>query len=129
MKYDKIIGLEKNISKLIMGNDNQIYFDEASKLWDHWIEVGGNAFDTAYVYGGGSQEKLLGDWHRKRNNLKDLVIILLTGGVLALLGVIIIGDYYVAVSENRPIDEEVITLMKMALTGLIGIIAGYMGSK
>ena len=62
-------------------------------------------------------------------NLKDLVIILLTGGVLALLGVIIIGDYYVAVSENSPIDEEVITLMKMALTGLIGIIAGYMGSK
>ena len=62
-------------------------------------------------------------------NLKDLVIILLTGGVLALLGVIIIADYYVAVSENRHIDEEVITLMKMALTGLIGIIAGYMGSK
>ena len=62
-------------------------------------------------------------------NLKDLVIILLTGGVLVLLGVIIIGDYYVAVSENRPIEEEVITLMKMALTGLIGIIAGYMGSK
>ena len=62
-------------------------------------------------------------------NLKDLVIIILTGGVLILLGVIIIGDYYVAVSENRPIDEEVITLMKMALTGLIGIIAGYMGSK
>ena len=62
-------------------------------------------------------------------NLKDLVIILLTGGVLTLLGVIIIGYYYVAVSEHRPIDEEVITLMKMALTGLIGIIAGYMGSK
>ena len=75
MKYDKIKGLDKDISKLIMGNDNQIYFDEASKLWDHWIELGGNAFDTAYVYGGGSQEKLLGDWHRKRNNLKDLVII------------------------------------------------------
>ena len=31
--------------------------------------------------------------------------------------------------ENRPIDESVITLMKMALTGLIGIIAGYIGSK
>ena len=61
-------------------------------------------------------------------NLKDLVIVLLVGGVLTLLGVIIIGDYYVALQENRPIDEEVITLMKMALTGLIGIIAGYMGS-
>jgi hypothetical protein len=62
-------------------------------------------------------------------DLKDLVIVLLVGGVLSLLGVIIIGDYYVALQENRPIDESVITLMKMALTGLIGIIAGYMGSK
>ena len=75
MKYDKIEGLDKDISKLIMGNDNQTYFDEAAKLWDHWMEVGGNAFDTAYIYGGGSMEKLLGEWHRKRNNLKELVII------------------------------------------------------
>ena len=75
MKYDSIDGLDKKMSKLIMGNDNQIYFDEAAKLWDHWIEVGGNAFDNAHIYGQGSMEKLLGDWHRKRDNLKDLVII------------------------------------------------------
>ena len=62
-------------------------------------------------------------------NLKDIVILLLVGGVLTLLGVIIIGDYYVALQENRPVDESVITLMKMALTGLIGIIAGWMGRK
>ena len=75
MKYDKIDGLDKKISKLIMGNDNQSYFDEAAKLWDYWMEVGGNAFDTAYIYGSGSMEKLLGDWHRKRNNLEELVIV------------------------------------------------------
>ena len=62
-------------------------------------------------------------------NLKDLVIILLTGGVLTLLGIIIIGDYYVALMENRPVDESVITLMKMSLTGMIGVIAGYIGCK
>ena len=62
-------------------------------------------------------------------NLKDIVIILLTGGVLTLLGIIIIGDYYVALMENRPVDESVITLMKMSLTGMIGVIAGYIGSK
>jgi|TARA_B100001094_G_C17815709_1_gene615996 hypothetical protein len=62
-------------------------------------------------------------------NLKDLIIMMLVVGVLSLLGVIIIGDYYVALQENRPVDESVITLMKMALTGLIGIIAGYIGSK
>jgi len=62
-------------------------------------------------------------------NLKDLIIVALVVGVLSLLGIIIIGDYYVALQENRPIDESVITLMKMALTGLIGIIAGYIGAK
>ena len=55
-------------------------------------------------------------------NLKDLIICILVAGVLILLGVVIIGDYYVALQENRPVDESVITLMKMSLTGLIGII-------
>ena len=62
-------------------------------------------------------------------NLKDLIIVALVVGVLALLGIVIIGDYYVALQENRPVDESVITLMKMSLTGMIGIIAGYVGSK
>ena len=62
-------------------------------------------------------------------NLKDLIVCILVAGVLILLGVIIIGDYYVALQENRPVDESVITLRKMALTGLIGIIAGWMGSR
>jgi hypothetical protein len=62
-------------------------------------------------------------------NLKDLIIVVLVAGVLGLLGIIIVGDYYVALQENRPVDESVITLMKMALTGLIGIIAGYIGSR
>ena len=75
MKYDSIQGLDKKISKLIMGNDNQTDYDEAAKLWDHWIEVGGNAFDNAHIYGGGSMETLLGKWHRKRDNLNELVII------------------------------------------------------
>ena len=62
-------------------------------------------------------------------NFKDIVILLITTGVLVLLGVIIIGDYWVALEENRPIDESVITLMKMAVTGLIGVIGGYIGGS
>ena len=37
-------------------------------------------------------------------NFKDIVILLITSGVLLLLGVIIIGDYVVALEENRPVD-------------------------
>ena len=75
MKYNKIAGLDKNISKLIMGNDNQTNYDEASKLWDYWIEVGGNAFDNAHIYGNGLMEKLLGKWQRSRNILKNIILI------------------------------------------------------
>jgi hypothetical protein len=62
-------------------------------------------------------------------HIKEIVILALTSGILILLGVIIIGDYWVAVKENRPVDTEIITLMKMSITGLIGIIAGYIGGK
>ena len=62
-------------------------------------------------------------------NFKDIVILLITIGVLILLGVIIVGDYWVALAENRPVDESVITLMKMSVTGLIGVIGGYIGGS
>ena len=75
MKYANIKGLEKKISNLILGNDNQTEYDSAAKLWDHWIGVGGNAFDNAHIYGGGSMEKLLGLWQSKRNVREDIVII------------------------------------------------------
>jgi hypothetical protein len=62
-------------------------------------------------------------------NFKDIVILLITAGVLILLGVIIIGDYWVAVKEDRPIDDSIIVLMKMSVTGLIGVIGGYIGGS
>ena len=62
-------------------------------------------------------------------NFKDIVILLITAGVLILLGVIIIGDYWVAVEENRPVDDSIIVLMKMSVTGLIGVIGGYIGGS
>ena len=62
-------------------------------------------------------------------NFKDTVILIITSGVLILLGVIIVGDYIIALEENRPIDGEIIVLMKMSITGMIGVIAGYIGGS
>ena len=62
-------------------------------------------------------------------NFKDIVIFLITTGVLILLAIIIVGYYIVALEENRPVDESIITLMKMSVTGLIGVIGGYIGGS
>ena len=58
-------------------------------------------------------------------NLKDVIIIGLAFGLMVLLGMIVAGDFYIAMAENRSVDESVINLLKMAITGIVGIVAGY----
>lgn len=78
MKYSTIPGLDKPVSRLIMGCDNQRTYAHAAVMWDDWIERGGNAFDTAYVYGGGLMERLLGQWIRARG-VEDQIVLTVKG--------------------------------------------------
>ena len=50
-------------------------------------------------------------------------------GTILLLFVITIGDFYNAVQTNRPPDKDVINLLSMAITGIVGIIAGFISGK
>ena len=60
MKYAPVAGLPFPVARLIMGMDNQRTMPHAAAMCDDYIERGGNTFDTAWVYGSGLQEKLLG---------------------------------------------------------------------
>ncbi len=62
-------------------------------------------------------------------SVKDWTCLILTTGLMLLLMVIVVGDFYVALKEHRPVDESVINLLQMAVTGVIGIIAGYLSGK
>ncbi len=75
MKYGDIRGIDKPLSRMVMGCDNQRNFAQATVLWDDFFEAGGNTFDTAWIYGGGLQEKLLGQWMKHRNVRDQLVLI------------------------------------------------------
>ncbi|MCX7805543.1 MAG: aldo/keto reductase [Planctomycetota bacterium] len=75
MKYGEIPGVGKKVSRLVMGVDNQRSFAYAAVMFDHFFENGGNCFDTAWIYGRGDSERLLGEWIRARN-LRDRVVIL-----------------------------------------------------
>ncbi len=67
--------LDKEMSRLVMGCDNQETLQHAAIMFDDFVERGGNAFDTAYVYGGGLQEKLLGQWVASRGVREQVVVI------------------------------------------------------
>ncbi|MCV2369628.1 aldo/keto reductase [Roseateles oligotrophus] len=78
MSYGQVPGLEgKPVSRLIMGVDNQENLSHAAALFDDYIERGGNAFDTAWVYDfeGGHSEAILGQWLRARGIRDEIVLI------------------------------------------------------
>jgi aryl-alcohol dehydrogenase-like predicted oxidoreductase len=49
--------------------------DVVSSLLDAFIAAGGNAVDTAHVYGNGASERAIGEWLRQSGRRDDLVII------------------------------------------------------
>ena len=75
----KIADLNRPISQLVIGCDNKDDIASGALVWDAWMEAGGNAFDTGFVYGGGRHEKVLGDWIANRGVAKEVITIVKGG--------------------------------------------------
>ncbi|MEM9882564.1 MAG: aldo/keto reductase [Planctomycetota bacterium] len=75
MTYGHVPGLDRPVSKFIMGCDNQPNFPHAAVMFDDWVQRGGNTFDTAFIYAGGRIEQLLGQWVRSRGVRDDVNLI------------------------------------------------------
>lgn len=70
----RIEGLDKPVSRLVLGVDNQVTMPHASAIFDDYFARGGNVFDTAYVYGE-IKSSLLGQWVRSRGVRDEVVVI------------------------------------------------------
>ncbi|ARC56974.1 1,5-anhydro-D-fructose reductase [Frondihabitans sp. 762G35] len=75
MRYGTIAGIDKRISRLVLGCDNQRTIGHATAMFDNFVELGGNAFDTGYIYGDGLMERLLGQWIANRGIRDDVMVI------------------------------------------------------
>lgn len=77
MKMMEIQGVNKPMSRLIMGTGDLRELNEAKRLMlDAYIEAGGNMFDTAHQYRG--KEKILGQWLDEKK-IRDKVVIMTKG--------------------------------------------------
>jgi predicted dehydrogenase/aryl-alcohol dehydrogenase-like predicted oxidoreductase len=75
MRYVSLAGIEKPISRLVLGTMLEGAIDKVSHgtaLFDYWIESGGNSFDTAQIYG---SEPIVGNWLQSRGVRDDVVLI------------------------------------------------------
>lgn len=75
MIYGRIPGLTKTVSRLVMGVDNQRTWPHTAAMLDDFFEQGGNCFDSAYIYGGGLCEQMLGHWVANRGVREQVVLL------------------------------------------------------
>ncbi len=76
MTYGSVEGLDKKVSRLGMGvmlDGAEIVLPHMSIMFDSFFEAGGNAFDTAHIYG--QADTILGQWMANRGVRKDTVVI------------------------------------------------------
>ena len=61
--------------------------------------------------------------------VKDKIVLTLSLGLILLLSAIIGFDFAIALQEQRGPDGGVIELLQMSITGIVGIVAGYLAGK
>jgi 1-deoxyxylulose-5-phosphate synthase len=77
MEYGSIPGVDKRVSRLVLGS--MVFAtarqEQTNALLDRWVEVGGTAVDTARVYARGTSEEAFGTWLKDRGCRDQLVVI------------------------------------------------------
>ncbi len=63
------------------------------------------------------------------DKMKGRIVFTMGASLMGLLILITIADFFVAYSENRPVDESVISLLAMSISGVVGIVSGYLAGK
>lgn len=61
--------------------------------------------------------------------MKDKIVFTLALGLIATILIVVIGDFWIALEENRAPDQSVVNLVETAIAGIVGIIAGYVVGK
>ncbi|MCB1488642.1 MAG: aldo/keto reductase [Bauldia sp.] len=75
MPRRKLPGVARAVSTIALGGSGFTTFDQAAEICDAYFERGGNALDSAWLYGNGLCDKLLGAWMASRGVRDDIVVI------------------------------------------------------
>ena len=61
--------------------------------------------------------------------MKDIVVLVMAVGLMSILALIIYDEFKMANEHGGELDENIIGLLQMSLTGIIGVVGGYVGGK
>jgi predicted dehydrogenase/aryl-alcohol dehydrogenase-like predicted oxidoreductase len=136
----RIPGLDRPLSRLVIGCDNKGDLASGAIVWDAFMEAGGTSFDTAHIYGGGLHETALGQWIRARGVEREITVIAkgahspycLPGAIAPQLAVsldrlgLASAPVYILHRDNPdiPVGEFIDALNALKAQGLIGVFGG-----
>jgi len=61
--------------------------------------------------------------------IKGLIVLVLAVGLMGLLGLIVVDEFMMAAEQDAELDQNIIELLQMSITGIIGVVAGFVGAS
>ena len=62
-------------------------------------------------------------------DIRGIIVLIMAVGLMGLLSIIIVDEFAMAADHDADLDQNIIELLQMIITGVIGVVAGYVGSK
>ena len=61
--------------------------------------------------------------------MKDIVVLVMAIGLMGIPALIVYDEFAMANAHGGELDENIIGLLQMSMTGVIGVVGGYVGGK
>lgn len=63
------------------------------------------------------------------NKIKGLIVLIMAVGLMGLLGLIVVDEFMIAAEHDAELDQNIVELLQMSITGIIGLVAGFVGAS
>tara|TARA_R100001143_G_scaffold48405_1_gene43309 strand:+ start:277 stop:480 length:204 start_codon:yes stop_codon:yes gene_type:complete len=63
------------------------------------------------------------------DKIKGHIVFMMAAALMFLLLAITVADFVISFKEHRPPDESIVSLLAMSISGVVGIVSGYLAGK
>lgn len=65
----------------------------------------------------------------KMTDIKGIIVLIMAVGLMLILGLIVYDEFSMASEYDAELDQSIIELLQMSITGVIGVVAGFVGAR
>jgi len=62
-------------------------------------------------------------------DIKGIIVLIMALGLMLILGLIAYDEFSMANEHGTELDQSIIELLQMSITGVIGVVAGFVGAR